>query len=251
MAKDTPWFPHDYNARADEKTAALINDHTATGYGVFSILTEILHEEEGSRIEYSEKRLRRLAGNCKVDFDKFKAIIDDCINIYELWALQDGYFYSDRVIRNKEDRERIRQKKAENGKKGGEARSARNVANATNNQANARKNKALAKHSQAPAKQNVANPTTGQDNTEHNTSTNVEDIDISQPKDLIKEKKEVFKAMVQPFIESFGKDLCNDFWFYWTQPNKPNTMVRWESEKFFDIQARLRTFRNNEAKRNK
>jgi hypothetical protein len=155
MAKDTLWFPHDYNARADEKTAALINDHSASGYGIFQIITEILHEEDDSRIQYEEKKLRRLAATCKTDYNIFKSVIDDCINIYELWTLEEGYFFSNRVIKNKEAREHIRNKRREAGQKGGEA-------NALKFKANASENSSIAK---ANGRQNEANSSTGQDNT--------------------------------------------------------------------------------------
>ncbi|MES2212835.1 MAG: Lin1244/Lin1753 domain-containing protein, partial [Pseudomonadota bacterium] len=103
--KNTLWFPHDYNARADEKTAALISDHGAAGYGIYNIITEMLHESEDSMIEYSEKKLRRLATSCKITYEYLKVIIDDCIHVYELLVMSDNNFYSNRVIRNKHDRE--------------------------------------------------------------------------------------------------------------------------------------------------
>lgn len=233
MAKDTLWFPHDYNARADEKTAALLNDYGALGYGVFQIITEILHEEDESRIQYEDKKLRRLAATCKVDYEKFKLVIDDCIHVYELWTLEDGYFFSDRVNRNKEDRERIRQKRIEAGQKGGEA-------NASKIKANASKNRSGAK---ANVKQIEANSSTGQDNTVQDNKSSKEDIDI-----WLQEKKDRFKKMVAPFVDKYGKELCNDFWYYWVQPHKTLKQVRWEGEKYFDIDARLRTFKKNATK---
>lgn len=249
MAKDTPWFPHDYNARADDGTAALITQHGATGYGIYMIVTEILHEDDESKIEYSEKKLRRIAASCKTKYDDFKAIIDDCID-FELWVLQDGYFLSNRVLRNKTDREKIRQKRIEAGKKGGEA-------NALNIKANASKN-------EANGKQIEANSSTRQDITRDNSkpSSNEEEIDISLAdkekykkehwigwatrKEIVK-KKDAFTKMLIPWVEKYGKELCNSFWKYWTEPNKNKSgQLRWEAEKFFDFDARLRTFKKNE-----
>lgn len=245
MAKDTLWFPHDYNARADEKTAELIIQHKATGYGVFQIITEILHEEDDSRIEYEEKKLKRLAATCGLPYEDFKAIIDDCIHTHEVWILEDGYFFSDRVIRNKADRERIRQIRVENGRRGGVANASKIKAFASKKVANATKNSSGAI---APLKQNEANGSTGQDKTEqNNSSTNVEDINMAA--DWLKQRRDEFKERVKPFVEKYGKELCNDFWYYWTQPHQKLKQIRWDSEKFFDIDARLRTFKNNVNKK--
>jgi len=252
MAKDTLWFPHDYNARADEKTAALIGEYGALGYGVFQIITEILHEEDGSKIEYSEKKIRRLAGICKVKYDELKAIIDDCINVFDLWITDGEYFYSERVKRNKEDRERIRSKRMEAGKRGGEANASKIKANASKKVAN--------------GKQNVANSSTGQDITvipskEAITSSLEEDINISADlqkkysknewfgwkvaKEIIT-KKEAFTEKIKPFVADYGATLCNDFWYYWTQPmTNRSGKLAYEAEKKFDIDARLRTFKTN------
>lgn len=72
---------------------------------------------------------------------------------------------------------------------------------------------------------------------------NKEDIDI-----WLQEKKDIFKKMVAPFVDKYGKELCNDFWYYWVQPHKTLKQVKWEGEKYFDIDARLRTFKKNAIK---
>lgn len=175
--KNTLWFPHDYNARADEKTAALISDHGAEGYGIYTIVTEMLHESEDSMIEYSDKKLRRLATSCKTSFENLKLVIDDCIHVYELWTMSDNKFYSNRVIRNKHDRESLRMKRVENGRRGGDTK-AKNVAIAKQilpiakqtlpigSQILANSTKCLANPSKLY--QNVAQDITEQDKTEQN-----------------------------------------------------------------------------------
>lgn len=131
MPKETYYFPHDYNARNDDKAAALIFNHGATGYGIYWIVAEILHEDEHSRIEFTEKKLKRLADSAKTEYEKFRQVIDDCIERFELFRLEDGYLKCARVDRNKEKRTGIKNERKEAGKKGAEKRWADKMANAT------------------------------------------------------------------------------------------------------------------------
>lgn len=68
-----------------------------------------------------------------------------------------------------------------------------------------------------------------------------------QGDELIKKKRAEFITLLKPFLEKYGKDLCNDFWYYWTEPNAQKTKVRWELEKVFDVDARLRTFQKRQT----
>jgi hypothetical protein len=120
MAKNnTFWFPHDYNARNDEKTAALRAEYGAVSYGVYMVLVEMLHESENSKIEFDEKKLRRLARIEKVNEDLFMNIVMSCID-HELFVLEENNFYSNRVNRNKAAREEIRLKRVESGRLAGQ-----------------------------------------------------------------------------------------------------------------------------------
>jgi hypothetical protein len=62
----------------------------------------------------------------------------------------------------------------------------------------------------------------------------------------IDERKLKFATTLKPFLEKFGKDLLNDFYFYWTEPNKSNTKFRQELEKTWDLERRLNQWAKNE-----
>lgn len=230
MAKDTLWFPHDYNARADEKTAALIADHGVEGYGLYMVLIEMLHEEDSAKIEYSDQKIKRICRPLKIEIDTAKEIIDDCISEYELFIVKEGFFYSDRVLRNKEEREAIRLKRVNAGKKGGEANASRFEANASQNESNAK----------AMLKQNEANGTTG-----HNNNNTREDKKKNKEELFMSKEVEFGKSLV-PFTSEFGKELVRTFFDYWREPNKSRTKMRWENERTWDLKLRLQTFQRNE-----
>lgn len=62
----------------------------------------------------------------------------------------------------------------------------------------------------------------------------------------IDERKLKFASTLKPFLDKFGKDLLNDFYFYWTEPNKSNTKFRQEMEKTWDLERRLNQWAKNE-----
>lgn len=65
-------------------------------------------------------------------------------------------------------------------------------------------------------------------------------------------RKKEFSATLSPFLNEFGKDILNAFYFYWSEPNKAkNPKMRFELEKTWSLKGRLTTWKNNENKFNK
>ena len=72
------------------------------------------------------------------------------------------------------------------------------------------------------------------------------------PKDkseIIKKKKAEFKEMVRPYVPMFGRDLCNNFYSYWAEANTKTGKLRWEGEKSFEVDLRLKTWKRREEER--
>jgi hypothetical protein len=70
-------------------------------------------------------------------------------------------------------------------------------------------------------------------------------------KNNIEERKLKFADTLKPFLETYGKDLLNDFFKYWTEPNKSNTKFKQELEKTWSLERRLETWSNNDKNFNK
>jgi len=64
-------------------------------------------------------------------------------------------------------------------------------------------------------------------------------------------RKLKFADTLKPFLNNYGKDMMNDFYAYWTEPNKSNTKFRQELEKVWDINKRLLTWSRNDKGFNK
>jgi len=60
------------------------------------------------------------------------------------------------------------------------------------------------------------------------------------------ERKAAFRETLVPHLEKYGKDMLNEFFKYWTEPNRSGTAFRYESEKFWDLSKRLGTWHKNQ-----
>lgn len=82
-----------------------------------------------------------------------------------------------------------------------------------------------------------------------NRNTKNTDNDNDNDNDIIKEKihkKEIaFKKSIEPFVEKYGKETCNEFFLYWSEPNKSKTKLRYEMEPTWDIARRLAVWARN------
>lgn len=67
----------------------------------------------------------------------------------------------------------------------------------------------------------------------------------------IKERENKFRLQSQNFKNQFSSEMIDCFCDYWTEPNKSNTKMKFELQKTFDIERRLKTWdRNNYGNRN-
>lgn len=64
----------------------------------------------------------------------------------------------------------------------------------------------------------------------------------------IEERKLKFSSTLDVFVKIYGKEMMNDFYAYWTEPNKSNTKFRMEMEKAWDLKRRLGTWVKNQRK---
>ena len=67
----------------------------------------------------------------------------------------------------------------------------------------------------------------------------------------IVDRKLKFASTLKPFVDVYGKDLINEFYKYWTEPNKSNTKFKQELEKTWSLERRLETWVKNDKSFNK
>lgn len=63
--------------------------------------------------------------------------------------------------------------------------------------------------------------------------------------DLVARKLK-FSSTLEPYLQTYGKELLNDFYRYWTEPNKSKSKFRQELERTWDLERRLGTWAKND-----
>jgi len=62
----------------------------------------------------------------------------------------------------------------------------------------------------------------------------------------IEERKLKFAQTLEPFLNTYGKEMLNTFYHYWIEPSKSGKKLRFEDEKFWDLNRRLITWKGKE-----
>ena len=96
MSKETFYFPHDYNARADRKLINVIMKHGMAGIGSYWCIVEMLYEEGG----YMPIEYERISFELRIDKNVIQSIITD----FDLFKINDEKFYSESVIERLKER---------------------------------------------------------------------------------------------------------------------------------------------------
>jgi len=110
-----PWFSHDSDARNNRKLKALENKFGIEGYAIFFKTLELMAQQEGSRIEFSEEEVQLVAGDFGVDPETLSGVWTYCI-ILKLFNRNDRFIFSLSLKERlkpmfaKRQRDRIRQK---------------------------------------------------------------------------------------------------------------------------------------------
>ena len=78
------------------------------------------------------------------------------------------------------------------------------------------------------------------------TDTVKDTVTVKVKENNIEERKLKFASTLEPFLKTYGRDLLKEFYNYWTEPNKLNSKLRFESEKFWDLNRRLVTWKGKE-----
>ncbi len=132
MAKDTFWFPHDFEPTSDPKIQALLGEYGGTGYGIYWRIVEMLHSDSEHKLPLKNyiyiAIAKQMSANAKQSESKhiqqdilpetIKIFITECITLFELFESDDIFFWSNRVHKNIQLRSEISKVRSESGKRG-------------------------------------------------------------------------------------------------------------------------------------
>jgi hypothetical protein len=119
MTNKAYYFQHDYNAAYDEKIMYLRSIFGMEGYGLYWYIIELMHQNPDSKLRC--KLINGLAYQLNIEIEKLNCFYDNCIEI-GLFVTDGQFYWSDRVLINKELQEEKRKIKSFAGKKGMESR---------------------------------------------------------------------------------------------------------------------------------
>jgi hypothetical protein len=91
----------------------------------------------------------------------------------------------------------------------------------------------------------------GQSNGQSNSSIDKQDNLITNNKITIEERKLKFADTLKPFKTFYNPEMMDEFYEYWTEPNKSNSKFRQELQATWDLKRRLETWVKNDKNFNK
>jgi hypothetical protein len=212
MNNKSYYFQHDFNAAQDEKILYLRSKYGMEAYGLYWYFIELLHQSPNSKLKC--KLIDGISYQLNIDIDKLLQFYNTCIET-ELFVTDDEFYWSQRVLENKEIQDEKRKSKSFAGKKGMEKRWGSSSYNTTITEDN-----------------NCI--------TKHNKGKEI------KGKEIKVNNKELFITNIEEYKILLG-DSYDEFLEYWCEPNKDGKL-RYELEKFFDVKRRTNTWIKNKLR---
>ena len=73
---------------------------------------------------------------------------------------------------------------------------------------------------------------------------------MAQLAEETRQRAQEFYYSLAPYVAAYGKEMIRDFYDYWSETNKSRTKMRWETEKTWVVELRLKRWAdNNKAKK--
>ena len=200
MSKDAYYFSHDSNARNDQRLMKVRMKYGMEGYGVYFGIIEILREQKDYTLTFDD--IDSISFDLRVDKEK----IEDIVENYDLFEIK-GHtmFYSKSLKRRMLALDEKRQKLASAGKKGGLSKARKML--------------------EAKSKQGF--------------SSKVNKVNKNKVNDINK-RMLLFKESLEKHSNQYNKDTIENFFNYWSEPNKSNTKMKFEQQTTWDISRRLK-----------
>jgi DNA polymerase III gamma/tau subunit len=64
----------------------------------------------------------------------------------------------------------------------------------------------------------------------------------------LEDRKNDFAALLQPYIETYGREMLNEFYMYWTEHNQRKTKLKYEMQSTWSLERRLNTWSKQSVK---
>jgi len=273
------YFKHNFNAHSDEKLIGVRQELGLEGYGAYFYLLELMGESKDHKlhIEYA-----KIAYELHYDKDKLQHLVED----FGLFTIEDDCFYSASFVERMESLDELVKIRSEAGRKGGLKR-VENLSKNSKTQANACKKSSKSQANackNSSREDKIIVDIAYQHNKEYRGDIRVNDgiieergivddniylpseeiSDYKQPEKkpslTLEEKKILFEKHKVKFKEElqaqklsnggqYEDEMIDDFFNYWSEPNKSGTQMRMEMEKTWLLAGRLTTWYKRQTQR--
>ena len=211
MSKDAYYFPHDSNARNDQRLMKVRMKYGMEGYGIYFGIIEILREQAEYTLSFDD--LESISFDLRVDLEK----IEDIVSNYNLFVIEGmSMFYSRSLKRRMECMDEKKQKRIEAGRLGG-----------------------LASSKSKQSSNNATSKVADKSSTKLNKTKQTKSNDINKRYDM-------FEDDVKNYQSLFGEDIIEDFISYWTEENKSGTKMKFEMQPTWNTKRRIQRWVDND-----
>lgn len=226
MGKETFYFSHDYNCRADAKIKRLLVKHGYEGYGIFwAIIEDLYNNANALPTDYES-----IAYHLRTDYEKVKSIIND----FDLFVISGEVFSSLSVERRLYERNEKSVKAKLSAQKRWDG--AKNDANALRPQSDGN-----------AIKESKVKESKGKENTTYESIGAIAPTPtIPKAVKTFQEREVHFYTAVAEYKDIYPKEMLRAFYDYWREPNKSGSKMRWELEKTWHLNLRLQKWANND-----
>jgi hypothetical protein len=117
------WFKHDLNSRTDPKLIAFRRKYRGDALSLFWCVIELLHEIDQNHIPEKQYMFETISEQSGISLELVKEMIAYAVDELDLLKKDASGYYSDRVMRNVDNRNDLSVKRSIAGKSGGKPKS--------------------------------------------------------------------------------------------------------------------------------
>lgn len=217
--KDVDYFPHE--CAHGRKMHIIESKYKNDGYATWFKVLEQLGKANNHYIDISDESvLMFLASVCHIDEDRLKSILTD---LAKLGAIDKELFENNQVIWSQKFTDSIEDAYRKRKTKIFQYSDLLAIYPQKNGQSTGRNSQTSAGMPEVIPKEENS----------REEKSKVEKMEVRKLK---------FASTLEPFLKDYPRPMINDFYKYWTEPNKSETKFKQELEKTWDLERRLETW---------